>query len=106
ERLRTRHLVDQVTVDIQERLSRRQLRDGVRVPDLFVKCLAHTGSILPLPLIVPALPRYHFHRHHLWKSSNSATSSRRPAACTSAVRRRSCTSPSPRSPCRSPAWSG
>ena len=46
ERLRRRHLVDEVQADEQLRLSARQHADGVRVPDLLKECVSHMTALI------------------------------------------------------------
>jgi len=43
ERLRTRHLMDQVQADEELRLPARQLGDRVRIPHFVEQCLRHRG---------------------------------------------------------------
>jgi hypothetical protein len=41
ERLRARHLVDEVQADEELRLAARQRPDGVEIPDFLEQCLSH-----------------------------------------------------------------
>ena len=45
ERLRRRHLVDEVQADEELRLAGRQLPDGVEIPHLLQECFAHVKSL-------------------------------------------------------------